>query len=167
MSRRPNPLRTVSCVICGNEFQTSHSQAKYCSPICSREGERASWRAYAGRNRGARRKYHHELYQANRDGQIARTKRYHKTDAGKAATRNNDERQRQKFPEKYAARQAVLVAVRKGILVKQPCKQCGASKAQAHHPDYSKPLDVVWLCDPCHRAEHGRALRQPDLLAAE
>lgn len=25
-----------------------------------------------------------------------------------------------------------------------------------HHPDYSKPLEVVWMCRPCHLAEHKR-----------
>ena len=33
-----------------------------------------------------------------------------------------------------------------------PCEVCGATKAQAHHCNYSKPLDVRWLC-PKHHAE--------------
>jgi uncharacterized Zn finger protein (UPF0148 family) len=40
----------------------------------------------------------------------------------------------------------------------QPCSQCGAAKAERHHHDYSKPLDVVFLCRRCHtiwHREHG------------
>jgi len=32
---------------------------------------------------------------------------------------------------------------------------CGAENAQAHHDDYSRPLDVRWLCDTHHRQHHG------------
>jgi ribosomal protein S27AE len=37
------------------------------------------------------------------------------------------------------------------------CSKCGA-KAQAHHDDYKKPLDVRWLC-PKHHGEHHRNVR--------
>lgn len=37
-----------------------------------------------------------------------------------------------------------------GVLVRQPCEVCG-SKAQAHHNDYSKPLEVRWLCPLHHK----------------
>jgi hypothetical protein len=39
--------------------------------------------------------------------------------------------------------------------LRQPCEKCGYHKSQAHHHDYSKPLDVNWLCFACHRKEHG------------
>ena len=41
-------------------------------------------------------------------------------------------------------------------LDRQPCEQCGALPADAHHDDYSKPLDVRWLCESCHGIEHRR-----------
>ena len=58
-------------------------------------------------------------------------------------------------PEKYKARTAVGNAIRDGRLLRQPCEKCGYHKSQAHHHDYSKPLDVNWLCFACHRKEHG------------
>lgn len=62
---------------------------------------------------------------------------------------------RQKNPLKTNARQAVRRAVLRGKLMRQPCQVCGATdKVQAHHHDYSKPLDVEWLCPKHHGEEH-------------
>lgn len=57
-------------------------------------------------------------------------------------------------PIEKAARKAVENALLRGDLVRKPCKRCGASNAQAHHEDYSKPLDVTWLCPKDHKARH-------------
>ena len=51
------------------------------------------------------------------------------------------------------AREAVHCAIKSGRLKKQPCIVCGA-KAEAHHSDYSKPLDVDWLCRKHHALWH-------------
>jgi hypothetical protein len=53
---------------------------------------------------------------------------------------------------KRLAQQAVKRALKKGVLVKPDCcEQCGGSgMLHAHHNDYEKQLDVVWLCVPCH-----------------
>lgn len=147
--------RAITCAVCGSTFVTRHSQGKYCSPPCARSGERKSWREYGHRNRDDRRAYQQDLYRRHPEAVSARVAAYHKTAAGKAAKKVNDARQREKFPEKYQARQEVLKAVRSGRLIKLPCQHCGATKTQAHHHDYTKPLDVEWLCAPCHRAEHG------------
>lgn len=53
-----------------------------------------------------------------------------------------------------AAHDAVYQARRKGLLVAKPCERCGSQKVQAHHEDYSKPLEVVWLCQAHHTARH-------------
>lgn len=43
---------------------------------------------------------------------------------------------------------------RRGVLQQQPCISCGSADSVMHHHDYSKPLDVTWLCRPCHAKEH-------------
>ena len=53
-----------------------------------------------------------------------------------------------------AAHRAVARAVRAGTLSARPCETCGNDKSVAHHDDYDKPLDVRWLCPPCHRQHH-------------
>ena len=65
---------------------------------------------------------------------------------------------RARHPDKYRARSAVSAAVRDGRLIKKPCRDCGEATTEAHHEDYSRPLDVIWLCRPCHRAEHGKPI---------
>lgn len=61
-----------------------------------------------------------------------------------------------KEPEGRAARIALGNAVRDGRVVKPDgCERCGeARRIHGHHEDYSKPLEVVWLCAPCHGARH-------------
>jgi hypothetical protein len=70
------------------------------------------------------------------------------------------QRYAERYPERYAAHIVVGNAVRDGRLVKQPCEVCGALKVEAHHDDYSKPLDVRWLCNSHHKiADAERRLR--------
>jgi hypothetical protein len=58
---------------------------------------------------------------------------------------------------KASARRMATVYQSRGALAAGPCEACGAQKAQNHHEDYSKPLEVRRLCRPCHLAVHGTA----------
>ena len=49
---------------------------------------------------------------------------------------------------------AVARALRNGLIEPAPCAVCGSENSVAHHEDYDKPLDVVWLCSACHKARH-------------
>lgn len=56
-------------------------------------------------------------------------------------------------------------AIEAGKLMPLPCERCGATPAQAHHEDYSKPLDVIWLC-PHHHGERHREINAERRRAA-
>lgn len=68
---------------------------------------------------------------------------------------------REKYPERNKARAAVHRAIASGRLVRNLC-HCGQS-AQAHHSDYSKQLDVQWLC-PKHHADADNEIRRQKRL---
>lgn len=53
-----------------------------------------------------------------------------------------------------ACHNAVTRAVRSGKLKRMPCKRCSSEKSLAHHESYDRPLDVMWLCQPCHKQRH-------------
>ena len=98
---------------------------------------------------------------ANRTAKVAYYRTYDRKRHKEVAERREAHRQRsrefgKKHPEKRRAHTAVHNALRDGKLKRQPCSKCGARTAQAHHEDYSRPLDVTWLCFECHRKEHGR-----------
>lgn len=59
-------------------------------------------------------------------------------------------------PHKNRARSRVLAGLRRGIINRpSTCESCGVRcKPEAHHNDYSKPLEVAWLCTKCHRRLH-------------
>lgn len=63
--------------------------------------------------------------------------------------------QKQRYPEKIRAREILSLAIKKRKIIKKPCEICGEQISQAHHEDYSKPLDVIWLCRKHHREIHG------------
>ena len=84
----------------------------------------------------------------------AQRRRYVKTEGRRVANRKGAERERRLNPEKVTARAMVREQVRRGNLIKpDTCERCGVvgESIEASHTDYSKPLDIEWLCRPCHR----------------
>lgn len=71
-----------------------------------------------------------------------------------------------KHPTKQNAQKCVDAALIAGVIVRPDhCYGCGCSsdehRIEAHHHDYSKPLDIVWLCTSCHRKlDNMRAARE-------
>jgi hypothetical protein len=61
---------------------------------------------------------------------------------------------RSEDPRRSACHNKVRWAMKNGLLERKPCERCGNEKSLAHHEDYDKPLDVMWLCQPCHKQRH-------------
>jgi len=59
-------------------------------------------------------------------------------------------------PEKRRAHWKTEKAIKTGKILKpDACSKCGwIGVLHAHHPDYSEPLAVMWLCPSCHGKEH-------------
>lgn len=97
-------------------------------------------------------RYYHENKNGYRDRQKSRTLQQ------KRRRPKDHQRRNRKYeklhPERAAAKRAVMIAVRSGNIIPQPCEVCGKSSAQAHHDDYSKPLEVLWLCRFHHGERH-------------
>jgi hypothetical protein len=134
----------VTCAGCGREFlaaevQLRRGRGKYCSRKCSCK--------VAG-SIGARRLNElHDFSGANnpnwKGGVSKINSRYKK-------------RFEARYPEKVRAHEIVRRAIKSGALTRQPCIECGRSEdVHAHHEDYSRPLDVRWLCPRHHRMTHG------------
>lgn len=70
---------------------------------------------------------------------------------------------RHNHPHKWLAHKSVQIALKNGWLIRKNCEQCGNVKTQAHHDDYSKLLEVRWLCASCHAAHHV-SMREAELL---
>ncbi len=70
--------------------------------------------------------------------------------------------QKERYPERVQARDLLKKAIERGEVIRKPCEHvsedgslCGYVSSHGHHEDYSKPLDVIWLCRKHHRERHG------------
>lgn len=57
---------------------------------------------------------------------------------------------------KISAHSKVRYALKIKKMFKKPCEVCGDIKSQAHHPDYTEPLKVRWLCQKHHLKLHNK-----------
>ena len=63
-----------------------------------------------------------------------------------------------KNPHKLRAHGLLAKAIDRGNVKPQPCEVCGTREnVHAHHKDYSRPLDVSWLCALHHFDDHSKA----------
>lgn len=142
-------LLEFTCTLCGSQFARSPSQIvhhKYkCRPCLAAE---ASRRQAAKRAAGIpptpkkRRAGWTEAYLARPDvkDRYAELSRLYRRDPAKR--------------QKHLARWTAAHAVESGVLVRGPCEICGDPNTENHHDDYSRPLEVRWLCRTHHLRFH-------------
>ena len=101
--------------------------------------------------------------QARKDYRETENYRISHTKAGRVHYHKNKETYLDKQKEsriinriKHRARELVRHAITTGKLLKpDQCEQCSnTTNIQGHHCDYTKPLDVMWLCSKCHGLWH-------------
>lgn len=84
-------------------------------------------------------------------------RKYLATQKGREARYRATKLYREKHKQKLKAHSAVNYALRIGAISRWPVcaiPECSCETVQAHHPDYSRPLEVVWLCDYHHKQAH-------------
>jgi len=148
----PTPDGLLLCSRCGEHKSTDHFSKK--SSYTSRGKTYSNPRGYDQWCRSCNAEYHQERVAA--DPLLVEK---HKQSSREAARRYKEQTGRYfgQGTDKVKARVMVSDRLHRGLLTKpESCSRCGKTtiKLHAHHHDYSKPLDVEWLCIPCHRQEH-------------
>lgn len=97
-------------------------------------------------------KYQREYRQSHKIEITEQKRAYFQTPAGRESQRRGGRNSRERYPEKAKARSNISNAIKLGKIERSVfCEECGLpAKTEGHHPDYSKPLEVIWLCPECH-----------------
>lgn len=111
----------------------SGRQVKYCSVTCACRGS-ASAGGKASIEKNRPRGESHYLWKGGKSGRKEWRASY-----------------KTRFPERVRAREMVTSRIKRGTMERLPCAVCGELKSEAHHEDYAKPLEVIWLCRKHHR----------------
>lgn len=109
--------------------------------------------AYAAANKERRRIVNRNY--SRRPEVKQKRKAYQQTEKGKQVSNATTLAWMRRNPEKLGAQMMVRGALLCGFMQRQPCEICGTTvRVQGHHDDYSKPMEVKWLCHPHHAERH-------------
>lgn len=93
-------------------------------------------------------------YRAKNRAKLREYNRVYNSSWRKANGYKNELSWQSKHPERVAAQRKARYALKIGLISKTPCNFCGSEEVVAHHPDYNKPIEVVWVCKVHHREIH-------------
>jgi hypothetical protein len=151
--------RNLKCKKCRNQYAQKYY--KYIPLTLEQKEKRREWeRKYRKRPNANNAQKCREWYQRNleraRKLSLEATKRYLATEKGKKKRNNRTCEWEKKNPEKRRAQEKLQYWVRTGKIQKpHKCSKCEIEcDVQGHHEDYTKPLDVIWLCARCHFLLH-------------
>lgn len=118
-------------------------------------------RCYVCKKRKLVKEFYMSYYRGHQEPESCCKKCHNKKTLGTEYARKKARRYTLRYPEKAKAHSILHRLVSKG-LIKRPknCIECGKkSLTEAHHPDYSKPDEVIHLCKRCHVNRHDLVLR--------
>lgn len=143
--------------------ETNKEAGEFYSSVISKDGLTGKCKECTKKrvreNRAANAEYYKAFDKArgNLPHRVQARLEYAQTPQGKERHTLAKKNYRKNHPTRRKAVNAVNNAVRNGVLVKpNNCQSCGieAKRIEGHHCDYNKPLDVMWLCDSCHKEWH-------------
>ncbi len=166
MTFRKDEFEEKTCKRCGETKPLSeyHKQAKsndghqlYCKPC-----NNGASRAWAKRNPDAVKVIHNRSYANNSVSRRETASRCRSAEKSREYRKNNRDKinktqreHRALTRQKQNAYRLVNAATKSGDIVNpDQCEMCDSVSILAHHEDYSKPLEVNWLCAPCHGKVH-------------
>ncbi|WP_213993820.1 hypothetical protein [Sodalis sp. dw_96] len=142
-------IKPITEFYCHKEMADGHlNKCKDCA--------RADANRYRSFNLEAYREY--DRNRAKNPNRVAAREAYQKTENG----RNSINKAKKKFiynnPLKRKAHCHISNALRDGKVIKpNRCQLCNVEcRPEAHHRDYGKPLEIMWLCKKCHVKWHKR-----------
>lgn len=154
------------CEHCGQQFIASQRGAvvqRFCHATCARRarmsGECSNGHPFDEENtftdgNGFRR---------CKACRIERNRRWRSKPRNRELVNNSNAASRRRHPEEASARNEVRKAIRSGALTRpDTCQRCGQASEwpiEASHDDYSRPLDIEWLCKRCHAQKDWAAAR--------
>ena len=146
-----------------SEFSKDRSRKDGLYPQCKKcHGKAIKKYSQTDRGKEVNRKAHCKYRQTETGKETERksSQAYHRTERGKEVSRKADRKRYRFSTEKLKARIAVSHAIRDGKLTRPShCESCFNERfTEGHHEDYSKPLDVDWLCTKCHTQLHREVL---------
>lgn len=100
---------------------------------------------------------------------VAARKAYAQTEKGRAAGARAKAAWIERNADKRAAHVILGNAIRNGRVTKpEECEKCGANgRIHGHHHDYTRPLEVKWLCASCHTKEHKMDMSEGEKIVEE
>lgn len=170
-------VHTKVCIVCGenkplNDFPTYKTrkgetayknQCKECNSLYKKKHYQANKSAYLERSKQQResdpesyKRYLKQYYREHSEERKSKDKEYAQKNKDRINAYHREYRKRPETLIKQDCRKMVQLALKFGMLIRpNHCSKCGKEAfTEAHHRDYTKPLDVDWLCKQCHENEH-------------
>ena len=125
-------------------------------PYKNKEDALKRWKEYYVKNKEKKKEYRLKNIEKIREYSRLYARKYCKTEHGKVVVSEASRVWKLNNREKIKCHYQIRQAIRRGEIVKpNVCLLCKkVTKLNAHHKDYSKPLEVIWICHFCHKKEH-------------
>jgi len=155
------PIISKRCTKCQQVKPVSEFHKRHDRPIGLVSRCKQCLKAYHQSPKGrkvihqAKRKYRQT--EKGREVELLYKRKYSRTKKGREANRRYKRKYNLAYPDRKKAQHAIEYAVATSRIPPAntlKCEHCGKQAQHYHHPDYSKPLEVISLCCLCHTKAH-------------